>query len=99
MRLPKNKEGIIKKRAEIENQLNELINSMDLSVSFDEIKEMIYNEQDQGVLHEIVSKFDQGRGIDELNKILEVVNDAWNYFPHKCLNGLSPAEKILGSQR
>ncbi len=31
----------------------------------------------------------------ELSNVLELVTDAWNYFPHKTLNGLSPAEKLL----
>ena len=95
MRLLKTKEDIIKKRIDIENQLNELINSMDLNINFNEIKEMIYNENDQRTLHEIMVKFDKGQNVDELNNILATVNDAWNYFPHKVLNGLSPAEKIL----
>ena len=96
---PKTREEIIKKRADIKNQLNEIIDSMGLSVSFDEIKKVIYNEQDQSALHEIISKFNKGQDIDELNKILAIVNDAWNYFPHKILNGLSPVEKILESQQ
>jgi len=29
---------------------------------------------------------------------LQVINNAWNYFPHKCLDGLCPMEKILESQ-
>lgn len=32
---------------------------------------------------------------NELNSILETVNDAWNYFPRKILNGFSPEEKLL----
>jgi len=93
--LAQDKEEIIKKRAEIENQLNEIIDSMNLNFSCDEIKNIIYNEKDQRALHEIISKFDQNQDIDELNRILQIINDAWNYFPHKCLNDLSPAEKIL----
>ena len=31
--------------------------------------------------------------------VLEIVNEAWNYFPHKILNGLSPAEKVLEYQQ
>jgi len=39
--------------------------------------------------------FDNGQGMPELSNILETLNDAWNYFPHKILGGLSPAEKLL----
>ena len=99
MDFPKSKEEIIKKRTNIEKQLNEIIFSLNLKISFDEIKRMIYNEQDQSVLHQIINKFNNGQDVDELNKILAVVNEAWNYFPHKILNELSPAEKILENQQ
>lgn len=38
-----------------------------------------------------------GRGGDatELENVLKLVSDAWNYFPHKVLGGISPAEKLL----
>ena len=39
--------------------------------------------------------FDTGQGAAELQNVLEVVNDAWNYFQHKVIGGLSPAEKLL----
>ena len=99
MNFPKSKEEIIQKRGAIEKQLIEVIDSLGLSINFDEIKEMIYNEQNQGALHEIIDKFDSGQNIEELNKILAIVNEAWNYFPHKVLDGLSPAEKILESRQ
>lgn len=95
MNFPKSKKEIAQKRNDIEKQLNKIISLLELNITFDEIKEIIYNEQDQGVLHEIIGKFDTGQDIDELNKILAVVNEAWNYFPHKLLDGLSPVEKIL----
>lgn len=91
----KSKEEIAQRRIDIEKQINEVIDSLGLSINFNEIKEMIYNEQDQNTLNEIISKFDSGQDVDELNKILVVVNEAWNYFPHKILNGVSPVEKNL----
>jgi len=32
---------------------------------------------------------------EEFNGILEIFTDAWNYFPHKSLNGKSPHEKYI----
>ncbi len=43
----------------------------------------------------VVAMFDRGGDASELSNVLELVTDAWNYFPHKALNGLSPAEKLL----
>lgn len=36
------------------------------------------------------SYFTNVKDIDELNKILQVFVNAWNYFPHKSLEGKSP---------
>ena len=38
-----------------------------------------------------------GRGGDasELSNVFELVTDAWNYFPHEVLGGISPVEKLL----
>lgn len=99
MDFPKSKEEIIQKRNGIEKQLNDVITSLNLNISFNEIREMIYSEQDQSALHEITGKFDNGQDVDELNKIMEIVNEAWNYFPHKVLDGLSPIEKIVEGQQ
>jgi len=33
-----------------------------------------------------------------LSHVLELVTDAWNYFPHKALGGISPAETLLKNQ-
>ena len=61
----------------------------------DDIKEIIYNEDGQDGLTDIIAMFDTGQGAAELQNVLELVNDAWNYFPHKVIGGLSPAEKLL----
>ena len=95
MDFPKSKKEIIQKRIDIEKQLNKIIESFNLSINFEEIKEIIYNEKNKNTLYEILSKFERGQGVDELNKILAIINEVWNYFPHKILDGLSPAEKIL----
>ncbi len=39
--------------------------------------------------------FDRGGDASELSNVLELVIDAWNYFPHKVLGGISPAEVLL----
>ena len=41
----------------------------------------------------MIAMFDTGEG-DELSNVLDVVTDAWNYFPHKTLGGKSPEEML-----
>lgn len=50
-------------------------------------------------LTRIIAMFDTGESFGDLDNILETVNDAWNYFPHKVLGGISPAEQILNFQK
>ncbi len=63
-----------------------------------DIKEIIYNEDGQDSLTDVIAMFDIGQSVAELQNVLELVNDAWNYFPHKIIGGLSPAEKLLEYQ-
>ena len=63
-------------------------------LKLENIKTIIYNENNQNELTLIVKAFDKGQDVEALNSVLMVVNDAWNYFPHKALGELSPAEKI-----
>jgi len=89
---------ILKKRKEIEKELSQMLKEINSPFNVGHIKDIIYREENSDDLMKIVSMFDGGGGIEELNKILEIVNDAWNYFPHKSLDGLCPMEKILEYQ-
>ena len=85
----------IKRRKEIEEELQEMLDERKSKFDLNYIKKIIYNEQDDDCLMQVVSIFDRGGDASELDNILEIVNDAWNYFPHKCLGGLCPMEKIV----
>jgi len=43
----------------------------------------------------VVAMFNQGGDVLELSYVFKLVTDAWNYFPHKVLGNISPAEKSL----
>ncbi len=86
---------IIIRRKEIEQELSKYLKKTRSNSSLDDIKKIIYNEEGQDDLTDIVMMFDVGQGASEMNTILETINDAWNYFPHKIINGLSPVEMLL----
>ncbi len=96
---------ILKRRKEIEQELVEMLKETDPTsprlrrgkerFTLEDIKEVIYNEDGQDSLTDIIAMFDTGQGAAELQNVLELVTDAWNYFPHKVIGGLSPAEKLL----
>lgn len=89
------KKEILKRRKEIEQELMDLLKETDSDFGLDDIKEIIYNEDGQDSLTDVIAMFDNGLGLVELENVLELVNDAWNYFPHKILGGISPVEKHL----
>lgn len=89
------KQEIVQRRKEIEQELVALLRETESDFSLEDIKDVIYNEEDSDDLIEVIAMFDRGGDASELENILELTNDAWNYFPHKLLNGLSPAEKAL----
>ena len=89
------KQQILQRRKEIEEELLEMLKETKSEFGLDDVREIIYNEDGQDSLTDVISMFDRGGDVSELENILEVVNDAWNYFPHKIIGGLSPAEKIL----
>lgn len=90
---------IIEKRSEIEQELTDLLSETGIDFTLDHIKDVIYNEDGTDAMTDIITMFDTGQGAAELQNVVEVINDAWNYFPHKLLDGLSPAEKILEHQQ
>lgn len=92
------KPQILRRRKEIEGDLESILKEIDSSYTLNDIKDMIYHEKDGDEMTRIIMIFDRGNDISELNSILEVINDAWNYFPHKILNNLSPMEILLKHQ-
>lgn len=89
------KQQILKRRKEIEQELIEMLKETKSHFSLDHIKDVIFLEEDNDDMMKVVSMFDRGGDASELSNILELASDAWNYFPHKVLNGLSPAEKLI----
>jgi len=89
---------ILERRKEIEQDLVDILKQTESVFSLDHIKDIIFYEKDNDEMMKVVAMFDCGGDASELENILELANDAWNYFPHKLLGGISPAEKILEHQ-
>ena len=99
IKLSRSKLEILKRRKEIEQEIIDLLEESGSDFGLNDIKEVIYNEDGQDSLTGVIAMFDNGLDVTDLKNVLELVNDAWNYFPHKTLNGLSPAEKSLEYQK
>lgn len=84
---------ILARREEIERELSALVKKTKSDISLEEIQDIIYKETDFDDLNDIIRMFDMGSPY-ELQNAIELVNDAWNFFPHRVLNGLCPAEVV-----
>ncbi len=89
------KQKILNRRKEIEQELMDMLKETESDFTLDHVRDAIYNEEDNDDMMKVVAMFDRGGDASELSNILELVTDAWNYFPHKIIGGLSPAERIL----
>ncbi len=90
---------ILAKRKEVEQELIEFLKETESDFTLEDIQQVIFEEENTDDLTDVIAMFDTGHGQLELSAILETVNDAWNYFPHKILGGISPAEMILNHKR
>jgi len=89
------KQQILERRKEIEQELTDMLKETKSDFTLDHVRDAIYNEEDNDDMMKVVAMFDRGEDASELSNVLELVTDAWNYFPHKVLGGISPAEKLL----
>src|SRR3989339_1802306 len=89
------KQQILERRKEIEQELVEMLKETESDFTLDHIRDVIFHEEDNDDMMKVVAMFDRGGDASEMSNVLELVTDAWNYFPHKVLGGISPAEKIL----
>jgi len=86
---------ILERRKEIEQELVDMLKETESDFTLDHIRDVIFHEDDNDDMMKVVAMFDRGGDASELSNVLELVTDAWNYFPHDVLGGISPVEKLL----
>lgn len=89
------KQQILERRKEIEQDILDMLKEVGSDFKLQDVLSVIYNEEETDDMMKVVAMFDTGSDASELENVLELVSDAWNYFPHKTLGGLSPADKAL----
>jgi hypothetical protein len=88
------KRQILKKRREIEMKVVNLLKETGSDFVLDDLIDVIYHEKNNEDMQKLILMFDDGHP-ENLDNIIEVVSDAWNFFPHKSLKGKCPEEMIL----
>jgi len=92
------KQQILERRKEIEQELTDMLKESKSDFTLNNVRDAIFHEEDNDDMMKVVAMFDRGGDASELNNMLELVTDAWNYFPHEVLGGISPSEKLLEYQ-
>jgi hypothetical protein len=59
-------------------------------IDIEDMKDIIWNENDHNLISRCVFAVAEENPKANLEEIMQMFNEAWNYFPHKRLNGLSP---------
>lgn len=85
----------------IKKELEEVIEKYNLADKFsaEDVISWAADEDDPDVMRanreyqrKWLGYFAKIENMDELNRILQIFTNAWNYFPHKSLNGKSPIQ-------
>ncbi|MDI6883339.1 MAG: hypothetical protein QMC93_02595 [Patescibacteria group bacterium] len=92
-----------KEAKQTEEELQALINEYHLKerLTTEMIRDWVWEARGETVAEaankfqkKVFSYFREVKSIEELNKILRIFNNAWNYFPHKTLGGRSPKQMV-----
>lgn len=89
------KQQILERRKELEQELVDMLKETDSEFTLENVRDAVFREEDNDDMMKVVAMFDRGGDASELSNVPELVTDAWNYFPHKALGGISPAEVLL----
>ena len=79
---PESKQQILEYRKQLEQELSDILIETESDFSLQDVKDAIFYEEDTDDMMKVVAMFDRGNVL-ELSNVIELVSDAWNYFPHK----------------
>jgi len=92
--MPENMEELREFREELKADIVDLLEETESDFTLDDVLDVIYEEEETDDMQRAIMMFDNGDPA-LLSSAVELVTDAWNCFPHRILDGLSPAEVLL----
>lgn len=89
---------ILAYRANVVQRLEFQLIRFRAKATVEDIQRFIYERDEQRPFSEYVRQLMDVLNAPDaaLDDAISVVQDAWNYLPHRALGGLSPAEVMLG---
>jgi hypothetical protein len=99
--VPRELVGIIARSVETEARLAATLRAAASTATVDDIKKMIFEEDGEHAfsvyLRDMLGVIKNSDVLDSVDAI-PLIEDAWNYFPHRRLDGCSPAEVFLAQR-
>lgn len=87
-------EELLEFREELEADIIDLLKETGSDFTLPDVLAAIYEEEETDDMQSVIMMFDAG-DLANLSNAVELVTDTWNCFPHRLLDGLSPAEILL----
>jgi hypothetical protein len=87
--------AILEHRALTEARLSSLFERAKSTANVDDIKKFILtasNSHFTAYVAFVTTIFDNAPSAIDIDEVIPVAQDAWNYFPHRALDGRCPAE-------
>jgi hypothetical protein len=84
-------------RALAEARLSDLLKQSGSAETVHEIKKLIFDSAQKdfhSYVRYLIWILEKSQGAVDIDAALPVIQDAWNYFPHRFLHGRSPAEVV-----
>jgi len=64
------------------------------NITVADVKDIIWNEQNSNLGSRMAFEIAEQNPKTKFENVLQIMNDAWNHFPHKRLNGLAPRDMV-----
>ena len=87
-------ENIAEKQAEIERRITRLFGKEKTTQLCEQAQQIVWNETGNQDLELLLQLFEPHMTEKQLPEVVDVMQLLWNYFPHKSLEGRTPAEVI-----
>jgi hypothetical protein len=87
----------MKAKDDLTKRLEKLLNQLALpqSITVSDIEDIVWNESNTTDFSRLIGMFIEGQtDINKTNEIMEIIQEAWNTYPHKNLGGKSPKQMV-----
>src|ERR1039458_10035817 len=88
---------IIMAKSELKKRLQKMLDGLSLSseVTASDIEDIVWNESNSTDFSRLAGMLiENQKDIGQVNQIMAIVQEAWNTFPHKALDGKSPEQLV-----